>query len=375
MMVDGLSCRHLYRIQAGPVSAALVLSGRWAKMQRMAWDIIGHEWASGLLREHIAQGAVRHAYLLAGPPGIGKRTLALQFVQALNCMQPPSPGESCGGCRACRQIQGMQFSDLLIIQPEEDSTSLKIDQIRAMQHDLALAPYEGRWKVALIQNLETASIGASNALLKTLEEPAKQVVVVGTAGSAEALLPTIVSRCELIALRPVGSNALRAALQARGANAAQAEELAKLAGGCPGRALAWLGDASKLEQLRQALKDHDRLLSANLIERFDYARRLTKGKPSLAAKDKCIQLLQIWLSRWRDVMLAASGARLRPGQPEGFRSGMAWEDDIDARQALEAAQAIEGALSAIERNANLQLVIECLMLDLPRLSGAAQAST
>jgi DNA polymerase-3 subunit delta' len=352
----------------------LVLTEHWAKIPGMTWDIIGHEWAASLLREHIAQGGVRHAYLLSGPPGIGRRTLALQFIQALNCLQPPSPGESCGDCRACRQIGRMRYPDLLIIEPEEDSTSLKIDQIRSMQHDLALAPYEGRWKVALIQNLETATTNASNALLKTLEEPATQVVVVATARSAEALLPTIVSRCELLALRPVGRRALQAALERRGTSASQAEELANLSGGCPGRALAWLRDPSDLERVRKALAEHDQLLRANLIERFDYVSRLTNGRPTSARRERCSWLLQIWLSRWRDVMLRASGAAPGMARLEGSDSAEAWEAGIDARKALEVAQAIEAALSAIDRYANLQLVMECLMLDLPRLSGVAGVS-
>jgi len=169
----------------------------------MNWDMIGHEWAVDLLKEHVIQDRPRHAYLLTGPLGIGRRTLALRLAQAINCPQPYAPGEPCKICRVCTQIERMQHPDLSIIVAEQRGTVLKVEQVREVQRSLSLKPYETRYRVALLLHFEEANPSAANALLKTLEEPGPQVVLILTAESAESLLPTIVSRCEVLRLRPL----------------------------------------------------------------------------------------------------------------------------------------------------------------------------
>ncbi|HRY20272.1 MAG TPA: hypothetical protein P5198_02060, partial [Flexilinea sp.] len=110
----------------------------------MSWDIFGHDQVVNILRNHILQDEVRHAYLFVGIPGMGRRTIALQFAQALNCSEPPAPGEFCGKCRNCRQIAAQQHPDLIVTETETVGTILKIDEIRDLQHTLSLAPYESR---------------------------------------------------------------------------------------------------------------------------------------------------------------------------------------------------------------------------------------
>ena len=116
----------------------------------MNWNLLGHEWAVDLLHEHIAQEKVRHAYLLTGPRGVGRRTLALKMAQALNCTQSPAPGEPCYACRNCVRIEQMQHPDLAIVQAEQEGGVLKVDQVRELQRSLALHPYEARYRVALL---------------------------------------------------------------------------------------------------------------------------------------------------------------------------------------------------------------------------------
>ncbi|HNM38629.1 MAG TPA: hypothetical protein PKI33_16270, partial [Anaerolineales bacterium] len=97
------------------------------------WNLLGHEWAVDMLRRHVARGEMRHAYLFAGAPGLGRRTLALRLAQALNCEKPIAPGEPCFVCRTCKQIDAMQHPDLAIIQAVDedgvgkDGGTLRVD--------------------------------------------------------------------------------------------------------------------------------------------------------------------------------------------------------------------------------------------------------
>lgn len=179
----------------------------------MDWRILGHRWAVDLLAEHTAHGGLRHAYLFTGPSGVGRRTLALRLAQAVNCLQPPTPGGLCGACAACTRLEKMQHPDLAVIQAEQVGGTLKVDQVRELQRSLSLAPYEANYRVALMLRFEEAHPGAANALLKTLEEPAPKVLILLTAESVESLLPTIVSRCEL--LQPCGCLSHRQRAQAQ----------------------------------------------------------------------------------------------------------------------------------------------------------------
>ncbi|NPA30812.1 MAG: DNA polymerase III subunit delta', partial [Chloroflexi bacterium] len=190
------------------------------------WDIIGHETAVQWLQRQIAAQRVHHAYLFVGPRGVGRRTLARRFAQALTCLQPPAPGAFCGQCRVCRQIAAGVHPDFHVL---HDPAGLKVDAVRQAQQVWNLSPREARYRIALLPEVQHATPAAANALLKTLEEPPAHLILLLTASDPDALLPTVVSRCEVVRLRLVPRAALEEALQARGATPAQAAEAASWA--------------------------------------------------------------------------------------------------------------------------------------------------
>ncbi len=327
------------------------------------WSLVGHDWAVDMLKEHIRRDSVRHAYLICGPAGLGRRTLALRFAQALNCPDQKSPGEPCGKCRTCRQIERMQYADLSVIQAEKEGGTLKVEQVRATRQNLVLKPYQSRYRVVLFLRFEEANASSANALLKTLEEAPPQVVLILTAGSPEQLLPTIVSRCEILRLRPLPVEVVEATLQERGLEASQARLLAHISGGRPGYALRLGQDPQALEFRARRLEELNSLLRSSRRERFAYAERLTDRRKE--GEERFRETLQVWLSFWRDVLLCTSGASTplinidRSAEIEALAKKLSLQD---ARRLVTLA---EEAIDRLDMNVNARLLAEVLLLDWP----------
>src|SRR5512143_726564 len=245
------------------------------------WDLIGHEWAVDMLKKHVVHGTARHAYLFAGPPGIGRRTLALRFAQALNCQSPTAPGIPCGECRNCKQIAAMQYPDLTIVQADTEGGMIKVDQIRDARRALTLKPYAANYRVALFLRFQEANDSASNALLKTLEEAPAYAVLILTADNPEQLLPTIVSRCEVLRLRPLKIEEIQQALEDKGFETNQSKLIAHISGGRPGYARRLVQDDLLLEKREERLNDMLTMLPASRVEKFKYADLLSKDKDTM----------------------------------------------------------------------------------------------
>jgi DNA polymerase-3 subunit delta' len=317
--------------------------------------VIGHDWAVTLLLRAIKAHHTAHAYLITGLAHIGKSTLARMLAQALNCTGQFVP---CGQCRACKLIAAGKHPDLHLVAPE--GNTLKIDQVRALQHDLALSPVEGRFRVAIIEGMEKATAEASNALLKTLEEPPPSVVVVLIAPEPESLLPTIVSRCQPIALRPLSAEAVRDALvEGWNVEPDHADHLAHLSSGRLGWAVTAAQDESVLAHRAQLLDDLLRLTGQGRVERFAYAEEMANDP--VAARET----LRLWQTWWRDVMLVASKSNAMLTNSDRMDVLREHAHRFGVERAKDAAAGLARTLWQLDHNANARLALEVLMLDLP----------
>lgn len=334
----------------------------------MTWKLIGHEWAVNLLQKHIQTDQVRHAYLISGDEGVGKRSLAKRFAQALNCSGAVRSGDLCFSCRACTLVPTEQYPDLHVITPEEDSSAIRVDQIRELQQRLALSPYEGRFKIAFIPDFEIATEEAANALLKTLEEPNEGVVVILTTIDAVSLLPTIVSRCEHIPLRMVSHEDVLDAIRKRDLPPEQAALIASLAHGRPEWAIRLAEEPDLLERRTELLRDLEQLLQQSKIQRFDYVERLLPRKDDLEAQRRNAKhLLEVWMGVWQDAMNLGFQVEDRVDNTDVRDLIDKLALHLDPFKLFACVKSIHRTHQAIERFVNVRLAMEVLMMEMPYL--------
>ncbi len=284
-------------------------------------DVIAQDRAVGALRAALRRGALHHAYLFGGPSGTGKGLAARLLAQAANCEGGTAGPEGyreepCGSCLPCRKIDRDNHPDVIGLAEERvmakagrwepkagrtPSKDIVVDQVRDLvDHRLALTRCEGRRRFVIIDPANAMNPQAQNALLKTLEEPPPATTLVLVAGSPDALLPTIRSRCLRITFSPVADELVVARLEAAGRTAAEARLAAALAGGSLGRALAL--DPGELDTLRDAVRAAVELRPDDALAWMAFAR--DHGGDRAQAGELC-ELLTAWL---RDVLAAQAGA-------------------------------------------------------------------
>ena len=330
-----------------------------------SWPVIGHDGAVASLTHAISMGYLRHAYLITGSSGIGKRTLAMAFVQAVLCSETNVP---CGKCRTCRLVGDGRHPDVIVLNPLVKGKVIKtgkitIDPIRELIRRFSLSPLEAARRIAVISGFEAATEAAANALLKTLEEPPGDSILVLTATRSEQLLPTIVSRCEELGLRPLSRLAIQRALTDRwDVPVEKARLFARLSAGRLGWAVNMLTDVEALDRRVKFMQDMITLLKSSRVERFAYADRLRKDREAV------LEALGLWQGWWRDVLLVTSHVA-------GKMINIDFEDEIrtvagslDPVQASKCVMAIHNVVEQLEKNANPRLALEVLMLELPWLN-------
>jgi len=261
----------------------------------------------------------------------------------------------------------MAYPDLSVLAPEEGHKDILIDQVRGLQHTLALAPYSASYRIALLPDFQRATMQAANALLKTLEEPQDKVVLLLTADALENLLPTIVSRCEVIRLRPASIDSAQNFLETEmGVSMELAKLAAHLSSGRIGAAIDMVKNPEALSRRRDHLREFLNLLPAKRYERFSLAAKLTRNYQT--ARENVAEVLPIWLSYWRDVFVRASGASLPLVNIDLELQVERTASQVDVSIARSLVVAHEQALEQLDAYANAQLLVETLMLQWPTIS-------
>ncbi len=352
----------------------------------MMWQgILGHDEIVERFRLSLERGRLASTFLFVGPSGIGKRTFALRLAQSLLCqVNPESALDPCGVCDSCVQIAAGVHPDLLLVSKPADKSFIPLscflgDEQRRLReglcHDIALKPFMGGRKIALIDDADYLNEEGANALLKTLEEPPPRSVLILIGTSADKQLPTIRSRSQIIAFRPLTEDIVAELLVSQGfvADPTEARRLALFSDGSLDRAVE-LADP-ELWQFRQDL------LAQLAKPRFDsvqLARRTNEfveaaGKEAAARRNRTRQVIRFAIDFFRQRLRVATG--LPPvGDADLCRAAMSATEDCDPEQMAALADRSLDALSHVDRNAHQATLIECWLDDLAAASlGRARA--
>jgi DNA polymerase-3 subunit delta' len=242
---------------------------------------------------------------------------------------------------------------------------LKIDQIRELQRSAALAPIESPYKIFILREIERANLPAANALLKTLEEPPTQVVLLLTSARPHALLPTIVSRCQLLALRPLPIDQVARALVERwDAGQEDADLLSRLSEGRLGWAVQRLQDGAARDERKRRLVDAQLLPQQSRLQRLSYAEALTRTPAAIHPT------LVLWASWWRDLLLIQQGCSNHVSNVDRLAELEQQARSMDPLQVRRFLARLHEAPVQLNQNVNARMLLEAVLLHMPEESCA-----
>jgi len=316
-------------------------------------DIKGQDKAVDFLKRVVANGKTAQAYLFMGPPGIGKKLAAINFAKALNCLTA-SEEKPCDECASCKKIASSNHPDTFVIAPDKEGGSIKIEKIRQMIKDVSLKPYEGRKKIYIVDDASSMTQESANALLKTLEEPSAESVIILIAEKMNDMLKTIISRSQIVRFLPMKADDIKKVLKdEHGLNDTSAHVIAHLSGGRLGHAL--------------SLKDEGLFDKRSGIMDALAKRSFFDSDFDTASKEGLQEMLDLALTWYRDMLITKTKRHANPAELQLINIDRQKEISEESKyytiENLEnAIQNIISTKAFLNQNANPKLVMSVLGL-------------
>lgn len=346
-------------------------------------SILGQEQPIRLLNTLLQNGTLPHALLFIGIEGVGKQTAAMALAMACNCIAIEQKHLSegiktrsdcytasdqrttispCGCCKSCRKIESGNHPDIILLKPS--GPFIRIGQIRDLCGTLAMKPYEARLRVVIISDAQTMNPSAGNALLKVLEEPPDQTILILTALQTYDLLPTILSRCQHIRFNPVSRKNLELLLiQRHKANPDEAKIIAIMANGSVSKAFSMISPINRANWINRRIwliNEVESLPVRPISSRMAFAEKLSKNKEGLA---KSLEVIKSW---FRDLVVYKYHPEKIINRDLNDRIQCA-SKKMKVTSLISKIDDIESAQKNIQANTNLRLTLEILIMRLAKV--------
>jgi DNA polymerase-3 subunit delta' len=339
------------------------------------WGVAGHDGAVSDLAAQVASGQVAHAYLLTGPEGVGRTTLALALARALNCEAAPDE-RPCNECPNCRRLLNRAHPDVTLVDLEwqrimvggprgdrsRERQRLSIDAVRWLRQDIVTRPVLGRWKVQIVDDADLFSDVAPDAFLKTLEEPPPFAVIVLIAARPDRVPETIRSRCRALALGAVGRAAIVAALEERGTAPETSATIARLARGRMADALTFAADPDALLRRREQVEEAFEQLVTPLGRVTITGAWLKKHSGN---RDQLAAALNLWIGLWRDALLHRAGLSDDTAFPEVQDRLAPYAARRDVPDLYRALWATRRCLNDLDANMQARIALQAMVMQWP----------
>lgn len=334
---------------------------------QLKWPIVGHSSIIDYLKNSIISENLAHAYLFVGHEGVGKSTVARYFINSLLCKDLESHKKEfpCGSCRCCEQINSKSHPDIYTIDKEfnEKTQKLKknisVEQIRELLSKLSMGSFMDSYKIAIINDAQFLSIGAANSLLKTLEEPTKKTILVLLATNTKNIPKTILSRCQVLNFLPVSVKEIEQYIHGEYKfDAKKSRRIALASYGNPGLAIELAGNAEKVSQYQEEIKEVINLVKGGLVDKFSLVNEVVKNREVDDIQDFLTSMQKIL----RDAILVKQGLTV-------FVANKSFETIIESsfenyslEQLIKILKEINQAKGLVNDNANFRVVLENLAI-------------
>lgn len=333
------------------------------------WETLGHDNVIDFFTKVLANERIGHAYLLSGQKHLGKFTFAMELAQAVNCLNSDRP---CKTCLQCTRISKRLHPDVRVLGGDQemlisDNRHITIDEVRTVQVESSRKPFEGKSKVFILDNVESMTMEAGNALLKTLEEPPSQVLYILISTDISRVLETIISRCTVFEFAPVETKKIVDYFNQnlKQKSSIDLQYIAKISRGKIGWAMKAIEEPNVLSTRESNLEALQTLITENVTTRLDYVEEILSDRTR--SLKLAIEQIELWYELWRDVLVLVYNLPELLIYTKFTKNLKKVAGSLSAAEVIRCLKLTRSALDDLRQNHNIAITFERMLLNFPVL--------